>query len=160
MPLDSVCRILISLLFSLLSQNPEQETRFIPLSTPGWMRRKEGEVLLLLHPSFGSIAMVLFLHIKAKSPLLSQEHPQLETAMPSQLSTTLLCGHLERLWKYVLLSSQGFFASILSTKSRLRKIFSQYFPCSVCRRVQTCNGYRTLKAVWLECWGASCLSPD
>lgn len=79
MPLASVLQAWtqFSLLFPLLSQNPEQEIRFIPLSPPEWMGGREGEVFLLLHPSLGSssIAMVLFLHIKAKSPLLSQEHP-------------------------------------------------------------------------------------
>lgn len=47
-----------------------------------------------------------------------------------------ISGKTVELWS---LEPPGLFASILSTKSWLRKLFSQYFPYSVCRRVEICS---------------------
>lgn len=72
---------------------------------------------------------------RRRSQVASQEHPSLEPATLFQLSTTFFVGTSGKTMEICSLEPPGLSASILSPKSWLGKLFSQYFPCSVCRRV-------------------------
>lgn len=96
----------------------------------------------VLHPSFRQqlrSPMALLLHLKATIPIIVSGAPITRTGHELPTLHYFFVGTSGKTMEICSLVPPGLFASILSTKSWLRKLFSQYFPCSMCRRAEICS---------------------
>lgn len=124
--------------------------RFLSLRPLRWMERRAGEILLCT-PPFVSAA-------QGNNHFRSTHHRNWPHSSNSPLLFFVRTSG--KTMETRSLEPPGLFASILSTKSWLLKLFSQYFPCSVCRGVECRDVYKNPQGWLVERLGVFLLPPS